>query len=146
MKKVLVINGPNLNFLGKREKDIYGDENLDEINDYIRSEGKKFSIHVDFYQSNFEGDIICKIQNEYMNYDGILINAGAFTHYSYAIYDAILSVPTKFIEIHLSNIFSREEFRKHSVISKACIGHICGFGKNSYVLGLHALKQIFLEV
>ncbi len=146
MKKVLVINGPNLNFLGKREKGIYGEESLEDINNYIRSEGEKLFIRVDFYQSNFEGSIIDKIQKDYMNYDGILINAGALTHYSYAIYDAILSVPTKFVEVHLSNIFSREEFRKQSVISKACVGSICGFGKFSYVLGLHALKEIFLEV
>ena len=146
MKKVLIINGANLNFLGVRQKDIYGYESLDEINSYIRSEGKKMSIDVYFYQSNYEGDIITKIQNECNNYDGFVINAGAFSHYSYAIYDAILSVSKKFIEVHLSNIFVREDFRRESVISKGCIGQICGFGKNSYVLALHALRQIFTEV
>lgn len=146
MEKVLIINGANLNFLGIRQKNIYGYESLDEINSYIRSEGKKISIDVDFYQSNYEGDIITKIQDECNNYDGFVINAGAFSHYSYAIYDAILSVNKKFIEVHLSNIFMREDFRRESVISKACVGQICGFGKNSYVLALHALRQIFIEV
>lgn len=146
MNRVLVINGANLNFLGERQKNIYGSESLSEINEYVKIEGSKIFIDVDFYQSNHEGDIIDKIQSEYKNYDGFIINAGAFTHYSYAIYDAILSVNKKFIEVHLSNIFSREEFRKKSVISGACIGHICGFGKTSYVLALHALREIFLEV
>ena len=116
MKKVLVINGPNLNFLGRRQNYIYGNETLDEINDYIKLEGEKISISVDFYQSNHEGEIINKIYNEFENYDGFVINAGAFTHYSYAIYDAILSVDKIFIEVHLSNIFSREDFRKECYI------------------------------
>lgn len=143
MKKVLVINGPNLNFLGRRQNYIYGNETLDEINNYIKLEGEKISISVDFYQSNHEGEIINKIYNEFENYDGFVINAGAFTHYSYAIYDAILSVDKIFIEVHLSNIFSREDFRKRSVISEACLGQICGFGKHSYVLALYALREIF---
>lgn len=146
MKKVLVINGANLNFLGIRQKNIYGCESLDEINSYIKSQGENLGLYVDFYQSNYEGDIISKIQNECSNYDGFIINAGAFSHYSYAIYDAILSVDKKFVEVHLSNIFAREDFRKDSVISKGCVGQICGFGKNSYVLALHALRQIFTEV
>lgn len=146
MKKVLVINGPNLNFVGERERDIYGSEKICDINDYIKDEGLKIFIHVDFYQSNSEGSIIDKIQKEYKNYDGFIINAGAFTHYSYAIYDAILSVDKKFVEVHFSNLHVREEFRKNSVISGACVGYICGFGKNSYVLALYALNQIFLEV
>lgn len=143
MKKVLVINGANLNFLGIREKNVYGNETLEDINKYVFEEGIKISIHTDFYQSNYEGSIIDKIQSEYENYDGFIINAGAFTHYSYAIYDAILSVNKKFVEVHLSNIFNREDFRSKSVISKGCIGQISGFGKNSYVLALYALKQIF---
>ena len=143
MKKVLVINGPNLNFLGRRQNYIYGNETLDEINDYIKLEGEKISISVDFYQSNHEGEIINKIYNEFENYDGFVINAGAFTHYSYAIYDAILSVDKIFIEVHLSNIFSREDFRKRSVTSEACLGQICGLGKHSYVLALYALREIF---
>lgn len=146
MKKVLVINGANLNFLGQRQRHIYGEDTLEDINEYILKEASKISILVDFYQSNYEGDIINKIQSECKKYDGFIINAGAFTHYSYAIYDAILSVDKKFIEVHLSNIFSREEFRKNSVISGACVGHICGFGKNSYILALYALRQMFLEV
>ncbi len=146
MKKIFVINGANLNFLGVRQKDIYGYESLDEINSYIKSEGMRMSMYVDFYQSNCEGDIITKIQDECENYDGFIINAGAFSHYSYAIYDAILSVNKKFVEVHLSNIFSREDFRRRSVVSGACVGQICGFGKTSYVLALHALKHIFTEV
>lgn len=143
MKKILIINGSNLNFLGKRQNYIYGNETLEEINSYIKLEGEKIGILVDFYQSNHEGDIIDKIHKECNNYDGFIINAGAFTHYSYSIYDAILSVDKKFIEVHLSNIFSREDFRKKSVISEACIGQICGFGKHSYVLAIYALKEIF---
>lgn len=143
MKKVLIINGPNLNFLGRRQNYIYGNETLYEINEYVKSEGEKISISVDFYQSNHEGDIIDKIYNECENYDGFVINAGAFTHYSYAIYDAILSVNKIFIEVHLSNLFSRDDFRKKSVIAGACFGQICGFGKNSYVLALYALIEIF---
>ncbi len=143
MKKVLVINGANLNFLGKREKHIYGGESLDDINRYVYEEGMKISIHTDFYQSNHEGDIIDKIQQEHENYDGFIINPGAFTHYSYAIYDSILSVNKKFVEVHLSNIFNREDFRCRSVIAKGCIGQISGFGKNSYVLALNALGQMF---
>ena len=139
MKKVLVINGANLNFLGKREKHIYGGESLDDINRYVYEEGMKISIHTDFYQSNHEGDI----QQEHENYDGFIINPGAFTHYSYAIYDSILSVNKKFVEVHLSNIFNREDFRCRSVIAKGCIGQISGFGKNSYVLALNALGQMF---
>ena len=140
--RVLVLNGPNLNFLGKREKEIYGSETLDEINCYLKNEGNKVSISVDFYQSNCEGSLVDKIQNECENYDGFVINAGAFSHYSYAIYDAIRSVNKKFVEVHLSNIFNREDFRKVSVISEACVGSICGFGKYSYVLALYALKQM----
>lgn len=143
MRKVLIINGPNLNFLGKREIDIYGKESLFEINEYIKSEGYKISVDVDFYQSNCEGNIIDKIQEDQDKYDAFIINAGAFTHYSYAIYDAISSVNKMFIEVHLSNIFSREDFRRNSVIAKACVGHICGFGKNSYVLALYALDKKF---
>lgn len=143
MKRVLIINGANLNVLGKRQNYIYGDDTLSDINNYIKREGEKISIEVDFYQSNHEGDIIDKIHKENDSYDGFIINAGAFTHYSYAIYDAILSVDKKFIEVHLSNIFSREDFRRKSVISSACIGQICGFGKHSYVLALYALKEIF---
>lgn len=143
MNKVLVINGANLNFLGKREKNIYGSESLEGINKYVYEEGIKIFIHTDFYQSNHEGDIIDKIQREHENYDGFIINPGAFTHYSYAIYDSILSVNKKFVEVHLSNIFNREDFRSRSVIAKGCVGQISGFGKNSYVLALNALKQMF---
>ncbi len=143
MKKVLIINGANLNLLGNRENHIYGNETLSSINNYIKGKGEEISISVDFYQSNHEGDIIDKIHKESGFYDGFIINPGAFTHYSYAIYDAVLSVNKKFVEVHLSNIFSREDFRKKSVISGACIGQICGFGKYSYVLALYALKEIF---
>lgn len=143
MRKVLVINGANLNVLGKRQNYIYGDATLSDINNYVKCEGERISIQVDFYQSNHEGDIVDKIHKENDFYDGFIINAGAFTHYSYAIYDAILSVDKKFVEVHLSNIFSREDFRRKSVISSACIGQICGFGKHSYVLALYALKEMF---
>lgn len=134
--KILVINGPNLNMLGKREPEIYGNRTLKDINADLE---KKFSgvAELSFYQSNCEGDIITAIQDNAC--DGIVLNAGAYTHYSYAIHDAIKSVPTPVVEVHLSNIYKREEYRHKSVISAACAGTICGFGESVYALGITAL-------
>lgn len=139
--KFLVINGVNLNMTGRREKGVYGSETLDEINGQIAAFCKKNGDEVDFYQSNIEGELCGKIQSCIDGqYDGIVLNAGAFTHYSYALYDAIRCISTPVIEVHMSNVHAREEFRHHSVISPACKGVIAGFGKNSYVLALESFK------
>ena len=135
--KILVINGPNLNMLGKREPEIYGSRTLADINADL---AKKFAnVEFEFYQSNCEGDIITAIHEN--TADGIVLNAGAYTHYSYAIHDAIKSVTTPVIEVHLSNIYKREEYRHKSVIASACKGSICGFGEQSYALAVTALIE-----
>ncbi len=146
MKKVTVIHGPNLNFTGIREKGIYGSKTLEDINKLIIEEAKKYDFEVDIFQSNYEGAIIDKLQECWHNKtNGIVINPGAFTHYSYALRDAIASVSIPTVEIHLSNIHTREEFRHTSVTAPVCIGQICGFGINSYLLGLQALNGFFKE-
>ncbi len=137
--KFLFINGVNLNMTGVREKGIYGDLTLDEINLEITNRFKNDIC--EFFQSNIEGEICSQIQNaQSEGFDGIILNAGAFTHYSYAIRDAIASVSVPVIEVHMSNVHSREEFRHKSVISEVCKGVICGFGKNSYVLAAQSFK------
>ena len=130
--KLLFINGVNLNMTGKREKEIYGAETLDEINGYIKSKLK--GVTCEFYQSNIEGEICSELHSACGKYDGIVLNAGAYTHYSYAIRDAIAAISVPVIEVHMSNVHAREEFRKTSVISEVCRGTVFGFGKNSYVL------------
>ncbi len=139
--KVLIINGPNLNFLGIREKAVYGNITYEEMCSYLYRESKKLQVQIDIVQSNIEGEIINFIQGAYEKYDGIIINAGAYTHYSIAIFDAIKSVSINTIEVHLSNIYSREEFRQKSVTAPACMGQICGFGKYGYVMAINALLQ-----
>ena len=140
--KIKIINGPNLNLLGLREPDVYGAETLSDINDYIQSFCDEAEIEVNFSRSNHEGDIIDQIhQAHFDKLDGIVINAGAFTHYSYAIHDAISGIPVPTVEVHLSAIHQREEFRHKSVIAPACIGQISGFGKESYILGILALQN-----
>lgn len=141
-KKILVINGPNLDLLSVREPGIYGNRSLSEINSNIESYAKGFDICCSFFQSNSEGDIIDAIHSVITDYDGCIINAGAYTHYSYAIYDAIRAVNKPFIEVHLSNIHAREEFRHKSVIAPACVGSIAGFGKNSYFLAVNAMREL----
>lgn len=143
--KILVLNGPNINFLGKREVGIYGNKDYEELKKFLNESAKDLGIEIDIYQSNHEGCLIDKIQVEYLNFDGFLINPGALTHYSIALYDAIKSVSKPFLEVHLSNIHSREEFRKNSVTAGACIGQISGLGFNSYKLGLIALKDYILK-
>jgi len=137
--RVLIINGPNLNFLGIRETGVYGNTSYEEMSSYLYKEAKKLQVHIDIVQSNIEGEIINLIQGAYDKYDGIIINAGAYTHYSIAIFDAIKSVSINTIEVHLSNVYAREEFRRKSVIAPACIGQICGFGKYGYVMAINAL-------
>ncbi len=141
-KKILVINGPNLDLLSVREPGIYGDRSLAEINANIESYAKSFDIRCSFFQSNSEGAIIDAIHSVITGYDGCILNAGAYTHYSYAIYDAIRAVNKPFIEVHLSNIHAREEFRHKSVIAPACVGNIAGFGKNSYFLAVNAMRDL----
>lgn len=138
--KILIINGPNLNMLGIREPEKYGNETLADINEKIKSYCDANNINVEFYQSNIEGEIINKIHSARGNFDGIIMNAGAFTHYSYAIRDAVPIAEMPVIEVHLTNIHSREEFRHTSVIAPVCKGQICGFGSNSYLVAVRALE------
>lgn len=139
--KILVINGPNLNMLGTREPEKYGSLTLEQINKGLMEKAKKLGAELDFYQSNIEGEIINAIHNARGKYDGIILNAGAFTHYSYAIRDAIPIAEMPVIEVHLTNVHSREEFRHKSVIAPVCKGQICGFGEKSYTLALYALCE-----
>ncbi len=138
----MIINGPNINLTGIREQDVYGDKDYNALCNFIREKGKGLNIDLDIVQSNVEGEIINEIHRAYFEkYDGIVINPGAYTHYSIAIYDALKSVNIKAVEVHLSNIHSREEYRKKSVTSGACIGQISGFGFFSYALALEALMN-----
>ena len=139
MLKVLVLHGPNLNLLGMRETNVYGQESLDSINAGIKAEAEILGVDVFFIQSNHEGEIIDNIHGAQNKYDAIVINPGAYTHYSIAIRDAIKSIDVPTFEVHLSNIHAREEFRSKSVTAPVCIGQISGFGANSYILGLHAV-------
>ena len=139
--KILFINGPNLNMLGTREKDVYGKLNLDEINNLIKEKADMIGVEADFFQSNVEGNLVTKIQ-ESRDYDYIVINPAAFTHTSIAIRDALLSINAKFIEVHLSNIYSREDFRQNSYISSIAIGVISGFGHIGYLLALDYLNAL----
>ncbi|MBU2600292.1 type II 3-dehydroquinate dehydratase [bacterium] len=140
---ILVINGPNLNTLGKREPSIYGNLTLDEINQQMVKYGETLDekkIKFEFFQTNHEGEIVDKINNT--QGDAIIINAAAFTHTSIAIRDAILASKIPTVEVHISNIHQREEFRRHSMISEVCVGQISGFGSNSYLLAVQAVVSI----
>ncbi|MGB9679452.1 MAG: type II 3-dehydroquinate dehydratase [Thermoanaerobacteraceae bacterium] len=140
MKRVLIIHGPNLNLTGSREKDIYGETNYEEINNIIKREAAKMDIAVKIQQSNSEGEIINFIHTAQSNFDAIIINPAAYTHYSLAIMDAIGAVQIPVIEVHISNIYKREDYRKISVTASKCVGQITGFGPYSYVLALNAIK------
>lgn len=141
--KIKLINGPNLNFLGIREKGIYGTKNFEEIVNYVIEEGKKMGHEIVSFQSNIEGELINEVQDAYLNnYDGIIINPGAYTHYSIALYDALKSIDIPVIEVHLSNVHKREEFRHKSVTAAACIGQIIGFGEYGYIMGIYALERM----
>ncbi len=141
-KNILVVNGPNLNLLGSRQNDIYGNLGLGEINQNLIDLGKTLNVTLEFFQSNHEGLIIDKLQSAKTNSThGMLINLGAFTHTSIAIYDTLLAIDLPFVEVHLSNIFAREKFRHASYISRIAIGVITGFGPKSYVYGLMALSD-----
>ncbi|OGQ26093.1 MAG: type II 3-dehydroquinate dehydratase [Deltaproteobacteria bacterium RIFCSPLOWO2_02_FULL_50_16] len=136
MKKILVLHGPNLNLLGQRETDIYGQETLDEINKKIKKEAQKEKVSVNFFQSNHEGELVSQIQEAGKQYGAIVMNAAGYTHTSVAIRDAIAAVKIPVIEVHLSNIYSREEFRHQSLLSPVVRGGVFGFGSESYLLGL----------
>jgi 3-dehydroquinate dehydratase II len=136
---ILVIHGPNLNLLGQREPGIYGSVTLSDINESLKYEAKSLGVKISAMQSNHEGDLVNAIQSALGNCQGLLINAGAYTHTSVAIRDAIAAVDLPTVEVHLSNIYRREPFRHHSYIAPVAIGQISGFGAQSYVLGLHAL-------
>lgn len=136
--KILVMNGPNLNLLGKREPEIYGSVTLDDINKRIMVLAAELGVQVAFFQSNHEGELVQKIQDAMGVYEAIVINPGAYTHTSVALRDAISSTGIPTVEAHISNIYKREEFRKHSYISGVAVGQIAGFGPDSYLLALRA--------
>lgn len=142
MKKILIIHGPNLNLLGQREPGVYGKESFESVNHFIGEKARAEGFDFEIFQSNSEGGIIDKLHCASGHFDGIVLNAGAYTHYSIAIRDAITAVKLPCIEVHLSNIYAREEFRHTSVIAPVCVGQISGFGKNSYALAIEALKNI----
>lgn len=140
--KFLVINGVNLNLTGKREKSVYGTQTLEEINEKITAYCKANGDEVFFFQSNIEGELVNKLHEAYLNKtcDGVILNAGAYTHYSYAIRDAIAGIDLPVVEVHMSNVHAREDFRKTSVLSEVCKGVVCGFGLGSYIAGIEGLK------
>lgn len=142
MKKILLINGANLNMLGVREPEKYGGMSLKEIESMVNQRGKELGVEVDAWQSNIEGEIVEKIQQALGVYDGILINAGGYTHTSVVIRDAIAAVKIPTIEIHMTNIHAREEFRHTSLLSGVCNAIVAGFGHDSYLLGLEGLVKI----
>ena len=144
VKRILVLHGPNLNLLGTREPEVYGWTTLNDINELLRERAKEAGVDtIDFLQSNYEGALVEAIQNARGRYDFILLNAGALTHYSIALRDAISAVPVPVIEVHLSNIHRREEFRRTSVIASVVMGQVCGFGVDSYIAALDiAIRKI----
>jgi 3-dehydroquinate dehydratase-2 len=146
MQKILVIHGPNLNLLGTREPAVYGTVTLEEINTRLAALASELCLEVTCRQSNSEGAIIDAIHEARGWAQGLLINAGAYTHTSLAIADAIQGVHLPAVEVHLSNIFARESFRHHSMLTRVCAGQICGFGANSYLLGLRALADLLAPV
>ncbi len=141
MKKILIINGPNLNMLGIREPAVYGSRTYKDLCEYIKDAAKKLGVKPEFFQSNCEGEICTKIQKTLGKYDGIVMNPGAYAHYSYAIHDAIKSVTTPCVEVHISDISKREEFRRTSVTAPACTCMISGKGFDSYIEGLEILVK-----
>ena len=142
-KKIIIINGPNLNLLGEREEYKYGSVTLEEVKKNCEIHAKSISFQIDFKQSNIEGEIVNTIQKAKNVFDGVIINAAGYTHTSVAILDALLAIKLPTIEVHITNIYNREEFRKKSLISKAAKGIICGFGVKGYTMAIDSMKEIF---
>ncbi|MBR3760947.1 MAG: type II 3-dehydroquinate dehydratase [Ruminococcus sp.] len=142
IKKILVIHGPNINLLGEREPGIYGSDSIENLNSSIIDRARDQGLECEIFQSNHEGAIIDKLHAARKSFDGVIINAGAYTHYSYAIRDAISAIKIPCIEVHISNVFARDEFRSKSVIAPVCKGSICGFGFGSYFLAVQALAEL----
>ena len=141
-KKIIIINGPNLNLLGEREKSQYGSETLSTVKKKCIDLGKKLKLQIKFIQSNIEGELVTQIQKSRKKYDGLIINAGGYTHTSVSILDALLTLKIPIIELHISNIYSREVFRQKSLISRAASGIICGFGTKGYIMSINALNKL----
>ncbi|MEA5016415.1 MAG: type II 3-dehydroquinate dehydratase [Candidatus Limiplasma sp.] len=142
MKQVAVINGPNLNMIGKREPELYGSTTLADVEKMIQTHADRLGIGVSFFQSNSEGDLVTRIQQCLNTADGIIINPGAYGHYAYSLYDALLGVGLPCIEVHISNTHKREPFRHHSVLVDACVGQICGMGIDGYRMALEKMKDM----
>ena len=142
-KKILIINGPNLNLLGDREKSKYGNDTLEMVRKKCESHAKLIHFEIKFEQSNVEGEIVTIIQKAKGTFDGIIINAAGYTHTSVSILDALLAIKLPVIEVHITNIYNREDFRSKSLISRAAKGIICGFGINGYIMALDSMKEIF---
>ena len=142
MKKILVIHGPNLNLLGKRETDVYGHITLEEVNKQIGKLADELGVSVDYFQSNSEGELVSEIQKTMGNYEALVINPGAYTHTSIALRDAVAGVGIPTVEVHLSNIYQREDFRKKSMLADVAVGQITGFRVDSYLLGLRAAVNL----
>ena len=140
MSKIIILNGPNLNLLGEREKDKYGNITLKDIENICKDFSKKNDIDLSVYQSNIEGELVEEIQKSRKNQDGLIINAGGYTHTSVAIHDALKIIKIPIIELHITNIYNREDFRHKSLISKIANGVICGFGSEGYIMALKAMK------
>jgi len=141
-KKILIINGPNLNLLGEREEKKYGKVTLEEVKKKCELHAKLINLTIKFEQSNIEGEIVTIIQNARKEFNGIIINAAGYTHTSVAILDALLAIKLPTVEVHITNIYNREDFRKKSLISEAAKGIICGFGINGYIMALDSMKKI----
>ena len=144
MKKIIILNGPNLNLLGEREKNQYGNFTLKDIEKKCLDFGKKNDLEVSLFQSNIEGELVEKIQDSRKKHQGLIINAGGYTHTSVAIHDALKIIKIPIIELHITNIYNREEFRHKSLISRVANGVICGFGSEGYIMSLQAMK-LFLK-
>lgn len=140
--RILVLHGPNLNMLGLRQPEIYGTTTLDDVNARLADVARELDVEVETFQSNHEGALVDRIQAARGRFDALLVNAGALTHTSVALLDAILAAEVPTIEVHLSNLYRREEFRHHSYVARAAVGQICGFGVDSYLLGLRAAAAL----
>lgn len=143
MRKILILHGPNLNLLGQREPDVYGHLTLDDINEKLVKAGNELGSSVETMQSNSEGKLVDALQQAGSEKDGVVFNPGGYTHTSVALRDAIAAIPIPVIEVHISNVFAREEFRHHSILAPVCLGKITGFGWQSYLLGMQALVMAF---